>query len=146
MWSGKPCLFSYPINGSECSKLFNFDRFFLGNYMCYRLTLKNDTIFDTEMIGNSIESLGVVYKFSMQRRGLLYSRCMFVSFHGSYPYYFRKLIQEITSEIDQDNKLPMSIRHKLYVISLDLRCMIPCVSIHMTTSTLLLMERASLRL
>lgn len=109
-------------NASKCIELFNFDRFFLTNYICYRLTLKNTASFDTEIIGNAIESLGVVYKLNILRSSLVFNRCMFISFHGSYPYYSRKLTQDITSEIDGKTKIPLFnrfiIRYKLYVTSL----------------------------
>lgn len=85
----------HEAHGKYCLQIFNITKFFLQDYLCYRIEQVVQDQLSFQMIATSLYHSGAIYDIIFDRRLLKSTRMKVILFYGSYPFFSKKLAKEV---------------------------------------------------
>lgn len=98
---------SFSSNSSDCLNHFIIDKFLIGRFLCYRITLSpfNKPVnesekYDYRIIADALVNKGTFFTLHLNNEGFRFNTLFIVAYFGSYPYYSSKFTFQMTRELD----------------------------------------------
>lgn len=81
----------YHEEGKGCQQIFKITKFYLQEFLCYRIEQLDRELLSFEQIATSIFHQGAIYDIVLNRSILTSQRMKMMLFYGSFPYFSHKL-------------------------------------------------------
>lgn len=81
----------YKATGPECLKIFMITKFYLEEFICYKIEQVDQELLSFEGISQSLSEPGVIYDIIFDRTIMKSSRMKIIVFYGIYPIFSKRL-------------------------------------------------------